>query len=261
MTTLDLFILSIIQGVTEFLPISSQAHLMVGERLLGLDSNSLRSVEVALHVGTLGAVLVYFRLLLWQMIRGAIPQILRKKEWSWEGRLSLILGVATLPAVGVGFMVHKFFPSESRSFWLVGSMSILFGVLLYAADRWGRGQTRLERVGWKQGIVVGVGQAFALIPGASRSGATITAARAVGMERVGAAEFSFLLSIPVVIGALVLTVPDQHLSVTEWVIGAGTSFIFGLGMIAGLLKFLGRGTFFPFMVYRVLFGLGMIILC
>ncbi|MEI8296183.1 MAG: undecaprenyl-diphosphate phosphatase [Alphaproteobacteria bacterium] len=251
-----LLILSLIQGFTEFLPVSSSGHLILIPYLVGWQDQGL-DVDVALHAGTLLAVIIYF----WRDIYLMLTSL-----WRWqlhkERYLAVCLIVATLPAVVVGLIFSSI--TTFRSPLLISWMAIVFGVLLYAGDWWGnlRGQQRNE-VKLRDAIIIGLAQGLALIPGVSRSGICMTAARFLGIERQMAARFAFLLAIPTILGAVVLTSYKMYRNGTPLDLGllscgVALSFAFGLLAIHGMLRFLQRFSLLPFAIYRV--GLGLLIM-
>src|SRR5699024_1862698 len=202
MDWLQTLVLAIIQGLTEFLPVSSSAHLILPAELLGWGDQGL-AFDAAVHLGTLAAVLWYYRKMLWRMTAGAITGV---KQWQMNEdlRLSLLLVWATLPAVIAGFLFRDIISDNARDVTLIATTTLIFGVLMGVAERRGKGTIRLLQVGLLLATVVGLAQALALIPGTSRSGITITAALLLGFQREDAANFSFLLSIPIILGAIVL---------------------------------------------------------
>jgi len=255
-----LLILALIQGFTEFLPVSSSAHLILIPYLAGWQDQGLDS-DVAFHAGTLLAVIIYFWRDIWTMITSLWHYYVKgqhQDKFYKSSFLAIYLGVATLPAVVVGFICSC--TVTFRSPLLIAWMAIIFGILLYIGDWWGQRRPSRNTVKLQDAIIIGLAQALALIPGISRSGICMTAARFLGIERQLAARFAFLLSIPTVLGAVVLTAykilkNDMPLDVGFLGIGIALSFLFGLLAIHGMLKFLQRFSLLPFMIYRVLLGL------
>ncbi|MDA0815735.1 MAG: undecaprenyl-diphosphate phosphatase [Chloroflexi bacterium] len=255
-------LLGIIQAVTEFLPISSSGHLVLAPEFMGDEPSSL-TFDVGLHVGTLFAVLAYFWRD-WLSIGDATVRDVRSvginlRRWSPYGRLGLLLALGTLPAVLVGLALEGWIDEHARSPVVVGSMLIGGGVLIGIADRWGAHVGRLFDMTTGRALIIGAAQAVALIPGVSRSGATMAAARALGFDRPTAARFSFLLSAPVVFGAGVLqavrVASGTH--TVEWgpmLLGAAVSAVIGALVIRGLLAFLQRATLAVFVWYRIALG-------
>jgi len=255
-------LLGIIQAVTEFLPVSSSGHLVLAPELMG-DRPSSLTFDVALHIGTLAAVLGYFWREWLAIGRAGITDVraqgLALREWSPYGRLGLLLALATVPAVIVGLLFEDWIDANARSPVVVGVMLIGVGVLIGVADRWGAHVGRLLDMTAGRALLIGGAQAVALIPGVSRSGATMAAARALGFDRPTAARFSFLLSAPVVFGAGILQgvrVAAGEGSV-EWgpmIAGAITAGVVGAVVIRGLLAFLQRATLSVFVWYRIALG-------
>ena len=203
MTLIQLAVIALIQGITEFLPISSSGHLVLIPSLTGWQDQGL-VIDVAVHVGTLGAVMAYLWRDIWMMIAGLLkPGNIRRNPGL---RLIAQLIVGTIPLVIVGAVVYKYLGDTLRSAVVVGWATLGFGVLLYLADRYTVTINRIEHMTWGRAFTIGVAQIFALIPGASRAGTTITMARLLGFERTDAARFSMLLSIPAIAAAVSLSV-------------------------------------------------------
>jgi undecaprenyl-diphosphatase len=262
MTTLHIFILSLIQGLTEFLPVSSSGHLVLLPHIFGWQNQGLE-MDVALHVGTLTAVLIYFWSDVWQMITHFMRYCLggfRKADFDDQARLALSLVVATLPAVILGFLLKKMGLEDIRQISIIASTSIIFALVLFAADRFGPQKKGLNHITLGQGLLIGLGQAIALIPGVSRSGICISTALALGFTRVAAARFAFLMSIPSILGAATLTAYDAIKADSPVIwgdIGLGIFFsaLAGLAAIHFMLRFLARHTLNVFVVYRLVLGL------
>jgi len=253
---LQLAVLAIVQGLTEFLPISSSGHLILVPKLLGWPDQGL-TIDVAAHVGTLVAVLVYF----WRDVLRMLTGLLRLFRGKFDpgARLVLFLLVATIPALIAGYLVEQYAAESFRSVALVAATMIAFGVVLFIADRAGLTILRVEHMTLGQAIAIGVAQCIAFVPGVSRSGITMVAARFMGYERTEAARFSFLLSIPAICAAglwegfhIYRDGGDAQLS--DAAIVAGLSALTGLFAIAILMRWLRNWGFGPFVVYRLLFG-------
>jgi len=255
-TLLQLVVLALVQGITEFLPISSSAHLVLVPYLTGWPDQGL-IIDVAVHVGTLLAVLVYFGRDIARMLAGA-GALLRGKMKP-GGRLALIVVVATIPAVIAGFVLHEMVPGGIRNVEVIAWTTIGFGILLWIADRFSMTVRKAEDVGWAGAIFVGLAQALALIPGTSRSGITMTAARFLGLERTEAARLSLLLSIPTIAGAGLLAGLDlaeagDATLTGDAVAAAALAFVSALVAIWAMMRWLGRSGFGPFVVYRLALG-------
>lgn len=261
MSLIDIFILSLVQGLTEFLPVSSSGHLIILPKLLGWRDQGLE-MDVAVHIGTLCSVLLYFRQEIYQMLLDSLVYICRgfkRKFYTENVYLSLLIVLATLPAVIFGFLLKKLGQNMVREVEIVAFTSIFFGILLYVSDKTQKTIYKPENITLWKGILVGIAQALALIPGTSRSGACLTAGRFLGLDRILAAKFSFLLSIPAIMGAGVLTFADamkegSSLITKEFGYAVFFSFIFGLLAIKLMMSYLQRYSLFPFMVYRVALG-------
>ncbi len=258
MPILHLLILALIQGVTEFLPISSSGHLALYPLLTGAPDQGLK-LDVATHIGTLAAVLVYFRMEAGMAIRGGI-RLLGLDFRSREAKLALHLIVATIPAVIVGALLSAFHITESfRSLAVIGWATIIGALFLWAADRWGGLSRGWEEWGMRHAILTGLAQVVALIPGMSRSGMTIAAARALGYGRVDAARVSLLMSIPVTFAAGVLITAevvssgDSSLQ-ADVVVAAILSFLAAYGAIWIFMRMLRTQTMTVFVIYRLILG-------
>ncbi len=257
MTPLQAVVLAVVQGLTEFLPISSSAHLILVPRFLGWPDQG-QVFDLSTHLGSLLAVLVYFREDLLRLF-GAVPKLFSREALvpGTDAALLLNLGIGTIPAAVAGLLIADFVAGRARDPYLIAWMTLIFGVLLGLADWLGRGTRGEKQVSWPQALLIGVFQAIAMIPGTSRSGATITAGRATGLSRPGAARFSFLLSVPV--GFLVFAKETLDLVQGEgarvgalplalgFVVSALTSF----AVIAWLLRFLQRHSMLVFVGYRL----------
>lgn len=274
MTFLDAIILGIIQGLTEFLPISSNAHLRVISALLGWDDPRAAFTAV-IQWGTVVAVMIYFRRDIWLITRAFFGELAaRKFAQTHEGRLGWLIILGTIPIVIVGLAFRKQIEGPLRNLYAVAVTAIVAALWLMSAEffvRWRQRRHRPERdlfqVTWQDALLVGLAQVLALIPGASRSGVTITAALFLGMTRSTAARFSFLLSLPAVFGAGVLELyKDWHELVQsqDHVVNLVTctvvSGLVGYASIAWLLTYLKTHTTWVFIIYRVFLGLALLLL-
>lgn len=214
-------------------------------------------MDVAVHVGTLGAVMLYFHRDLWSMFAGLGRTAKGRPDPGV--RLAGFLVLGTVPAVIAGFLLNRYYPGGIRGLEVIAWTTLGFGILLFAADKLGMTVRRLEHLGVGDVIIIGLAQVLALVPGTSRSGITMTAARLLGLERKEAARFSLLLSIPVIIGAGALKGwelyqrGDTQLT-TDALLGAGMSFATALLAIAAMMAWLRRSTFTPFVIYRIALG-------
>jgi undecaprenyl-diphosphatase len=249
-------VLALIQGLTEFLPVSSSAHLILPSVLLGWPDQGL-NFDTAVHLGTLCAVVWYFHQHLLQLAAGSLRAI-HTKHMTDEARQVFLLAVATLPVVVLGLFL-KDYEDTLRSVKVIATTTIVFGVLLWLADR----RARSNRIGilnlsWKIALMIGFAQVLALMPGVSRSGVTMTAALFCGLNRMDAARFSFLLSIPVIAAAASLTVRDLlRASGVNWLelgYAVVVSALCAYGCIHYFLRIIGSMGFLPFVIYRLLLG-------
>lgn len=258
--------LGLVQALTEFLPISSSGHLVLAGDLLGEQSNSL-TFDVGLHVGTLVAVLAYFWREWVAIVTGGLTDIARHgprlDRWRMHSRLGLWIVLGTVPAVIVGALFDSAIEDHLREAWLVGLLLIVFAAVLEFADRVPTRRASLAEVGAGSALAIGVAQAVALVPGVSRSGATISAARGLGFDRAVAARFSFLLSAPAVLGAATLKLAEaasgnEDVRWGPMLLGAVVSAAAGAAVIHWLLRYLQSHGMRPFVWYRI--GLGAAVL-
>ncbi|MGY9014171.1 MAG: undecaprenyl-diphosphate phosphatase [Rhodospirillales bacterium] len=256
MTVLQIVVLAIVQGITEFLPISSQAHLELVPVVSGWPDQGLL-IDVAVHVGTLGAVILYFWRDLFAMVGGIFRLVQGRRDPG--ALLAWYLIVGTLPVISAGYVMNTYYPNAFRSVEVIGWATLGFGIILYISDKVGMTVCRIEHLRFLDVLFIGCSQALALIPGTSRSGITMTAARILGMERSDAARFSMLLSIPAIIGAGTLKGYELYQSgdatlTNQAGMAAGLAFISALVVIAMLMAWLKRATFTPFVIYRIVLG-------
>ena len=252
-----ILVLALIQGFTEFLPISSSAHLILVPRLLQWPDQGL-AFDVAVHIGTLSAVIFYFRQ---QIVDISIDwtRSLAARRSVGQSQLGWAIIIATIPAVLAGFTFKNYIETELRSPLVIATTTVFFGLLLWVSDTNGRKIRNESTLNVVDVIVIGLAQALALIPGTSRSGITITAALFLGLNREAAARFSFLLSIPLILGAGLLKLKDlieMHTPVDWYAIVSGTviSGISAYICIYLFLKALNRIGMTPFVIYRLLLG-------
>ena len=267
MTALSIFLVSLIQGITEFLPVSSSGHLILLPSLTGLADQG-QTADVAAHLGTLAAVMLYLRRDLTDMTISLLP---RADAVQTARRLAGLLILASLPVIAVGLAVELAAPSLLRLAVTVAAANLVFAVWLFWADRQPvrttlhEGGTRFDwsRLTIRQALLIGLAQIFALIPGASLSGVTMTMARQLGLDRLSAARFSLLLSIPVISGAAVVKLAglisaDTPPDIPALVAVILLSFLFALAAIRWMMGWLAKASFTIFVVYRL--GLGAILL-
>lgn len=252
----EIFVLAAVQGITEFLPVSSSGHLRVASDVMGLSENTL-VMDVAVHVGTLFAVALYFWRDLAFMAVG-VGQAARGKR-NDGAKLAGYLIIASVPVAAAGFFGRSLIEDSLRTIEIVGWTTIGFGLLLYASDRIGMKILKLDHMNLSNAVVIGLAQAVALIPGTSRSGITITAARFLGYERTEAARFSMLLSIPAIAGAGLLigmrvVEAGNPVLTRAALIAAVLAFVTALIAIALFLRWLRIAGFGPFVIYRLALG-------
>jgi len=253
---LHIAVLALVQGITEFLPISSQAHLILVSKVTGWPDQGL-IIDVALHVGTLVAVMLYFWRDLWAMALGLVQ--LAKGRRNRMAKLAGYLVIATVPVLIAGFLIHHYIPGGIRNITAIAWATLGFGVLLWVGDKLGMTVRRVEHLNLGDVAIIGLAQALALIPGTSRSGITMTAARFLGLERPESARFSMLLSMPVIAGAGALEGWDLYQAgnaelTADALIAAALAFVAALIAIAAMMAWLRRASFAPFVVYRIVLG-------
>jgi undecaprenyl-diphosphatase len=251
-------VLAVLQGLTEFLPISSSAHLVLPSQLLGWPDQGL-AFDVAVHVGTLSAVVWYYRRDLWRMALAWLRSLVGGGQ-SADSRLVWWLGLATVPAGLVGVLGGDFIESHLRSLPVIATTTLVFGLLLGLADRSAASTPGNSPLTLRLALLIGLAQALAPVPGVSRSGVTMTAALMLGTSRQVAARFSFLLSIPVIAAAGALKTADLLASgeAVQWGmlgLGAGASAVTAYACIAVFLRLLDRVGMMPFVYYRIALAL------
>jgi undecaprenyl-diphosphatase len=271
MTVLQAIILGIVQGLTEFLPISSSGHLLLVPWLFNwhflLENPGLnKTFDVALHLGTFVAVLVYFWREVVSLIVAWVRSIGRRSLAEPEAKLAWLLLVSTIPAAVVGVALESFITDQLGKPWIIAVAMIVFAGFMYAVDHVAKLDRDLESLGWGGAVLIGVAQALALIPGVSRSGVTMMAGLLLRFDRESAARYSFLLSIPVIGGAAAF----KALEVAKDGLPAGTAIPFLVGMVSAaisglvaiwfVLAYLRRHNFNLFVIYRIVIGVAVLIL-
>jgi undecaprenyl-diphosphatase len=257
MTLFEIIILAIIQGLTEFLPISSSAHLILPSAVLGWHNQGL-AYDVAVHVGSLLAVMIYFRQDISRLTVAWFKHGLSKQQTT-DSKLAWWVVLATIPAVIVGFLLKDFVEVYGRSALVIATTTIVFGLLLWYADRKATLAKDITQLTWKDALIIGIAQAIAVIPGTSRSGITMTLGLMLGLNRESAARFSFLLSIPIILGAGLLATVDllQSPDPVQWMellLGAAFSFVCAYACIYLFLAWISRIGMLPFVIYRLILG-------
>lgn len=276
MGLIEALILGLVQGLTEFLPISSSAHLRIVGEFLGSGTDPGAAFTAITQLGTETAVVVYFwhdiTRIIGAWFRSLFGRIPRNDP---DAKLGWFIILGSIPIVVLGIVFQDQIETNLRSLWIVAFTLIGFGILLGIADWVGRKELRLKQLTWPHAIVYGLAQAAALIPGVSRSGGTITAGLFMGYERRAAARYSFLLAIPAVFGSgffqLYKTIKDPCLDAAAgcvpdifsgWEIAAATlvAFIVGFAVIAFFMSYISKRSFLPFVIYRILLGGALIVL-
>jgi len=258
--------LGVVQGLTEFLPISSSAHIrIVGEFMNKAQDPGARFTAIT-QIGTELAVLIFFRKDIAAIVRSWVKQVVFRAELSTEGkgqaRMGWLIIVGSIPIVVLGYLGKDIITNDLRSLWLIASVMIIFGLILGYADKVGKSERTLEQLNSKHGILYGAAQALALVPGVSRSGATIAMGRFLGYTREAALRYSFLLALPAVFGSGLYELKDAFssdaapnvFSISETLVATGVAFVIGYIVIAWLLKFVSTKSFRPFIIYRVVLG-------
>ncbi len=267
MIFIPIVILAIIQGITEFLPISSSGHLVLAHAFVndGLNDVDQKRLDIAVHIGTLIAVLLYFRADVIEMAYGALD-ILRGRFKTPNAQQTWVIGVASIPVILAGFTLYCFDMTAFDSLYIIGWTTLVFGVLLYIADKRPQNDTPIESFTTKTAIIYGLFQVIALIPGVSRSGVTMTAGRFLGHSRTNSARMSLLMGMVTIAAAGLLTGVDVFQDSTisndfliTMCIGITLSFTTAYAAIWVMMRwFAQKGTMTPFVIYRVLLGVALL---
>jgi undecaprenyl-diphosphatase len=257
--------LGVLQGLTEFLPISSSAHLRIFPELFGWGDPGAAFTAV-IQIGTEVAVLLYFRKDIWR-IGSTWLRSLRRPELRGEldSRMGWYVIVGSLPIVVLGVLLKDVIEQDFRNLWVIATMLIVLGLILGVADRAGRSDRGVDEMTLRHSVLLGLAQACALVPGVSRSGATISMGRFLGYDRESATRFAFLLAIPAVVGAGLFELPeiphgDNAYGPLPTLVATLVSFVVGYAAIAWLLRYVSTRSYLPFVVYRVLLGAGTLLL-
>lgn len=263
--------LAIVQGITEFLPISSSAHLILGRDLMiaigapsgdGSAADQL-AFDIALHVGTLGAVLLYFWRDVYELCLGLADGI--RGRGGPRFRLVQLVAIGTIPILLVGFLARDFVSSALRGTELIAWMTIVFGIALWIADRSATAKHEPRAITFRDAFVVGLIQCLAIIPGVSRSGATMTAGRLLGFDRPLSARFALILAMPTIAAAGLLVTHDLYTAgntrlTADALLGGVFSFLAAWVSIAVMMRWLRRASYLPFVIYRIALGLLLLVL-
>ena len=263
---LEALFLGVVQGLTEFLPISSSAHIrIVGEFMNKAQDPGARFTAIT-QIGTELAVLIFFRKDIAAIVKSWFKQVVFRSQLSAEGkgqaRMGWLIIIGSIPIVILGYLGKDIITNDLRSLWLIASVMIIFGLILGYADKVGKSERTLDQLNSKHGLLYGAAQALALVPGVSRSGATIAMGRFLGYTRDSALRYSFLLALPAVFGSGLYELKDAFsadaapnvFSISETLAATGVAFVIGYVVIAWLLKFVSTKSFRPFIIYRVVLG-------
>jgi undecaprenyl-diphosphatase len=269
---LEAIFFGIIQGLTEFLPISSSAHVRIFGEFSGMSEDPGAKFTAIMQIGTELAVLIFFRKDIARIISAWIRKVIFGKDLHIDevsdARIGWLIIVGSLPIGILGYLGQETITTRFRSLWLIATVLIIFGIILGIADRYGKSEKNLNDLNNSHGILYGLAQAMALVPGVSRSGATIAMGRVLGYRREAALRYSFLLAIPAVFGSgfyeLKQALSEKHgpnvFTLTETLVATIVAFIIGYLVIAWLLKFVTTKSFMPFIIYRICLGTLVLIL-
>lgn len=264
---MDIFqaiVLAIVQGIAEFLPISSSAHLILVPELIGWADQGL-AFDLAVHVGTLLAVVVFLK----KEIQQIVPAwFVGWKSFHWDtyGKLGWLIILATIPLGIAGLLLQDIVENDLRSALIIAASTLFFGLLLGWADRGGDQNSKpLESITWKQTLMVGMAQAFALIPGTSRSGVTMTALLALGFSRIASARFSFLMAVPAIalpglLKGMELATTNEPVAWSFLIVGAVISAMMAFACMHWFMRFVERVGMMPFVIYRILLSIVIVVL-
>ena len=267
---LEAIFLGIIQGLTEFLPVSSSAHIRIFGEFLPSAADPGATFTAIMQIGTEIAVLIYFRADIARLISASFSWLIRRGELVGsersDARLSALILFGSLPIFFLGYFGQEYIRQNFRSLYLIAATLIIFGLLLGVMDHYGKKMKDLDALGARDGIAYGIAQSLALIPGVSRSGATIAMGRALGYKREAALRYSFLLAIPAVLGSGAFELfnsfskPLNSFSLGETFVATLTAFTVGYLVISWLMKYVQTKSFMPFVIYRLLLGTLLLIL-
>ena len=268
---LEAIFLGIVQGLTEFLPISSSAHVRLFGEFLPSGSDPGATFTAIMQIGTEIAVLIYFRSDLVRILKAVVRFMMRKpiepgSADEQSARLGGLILLGSIPIFLLGFLGQSYIRENFRSLWLISFTLIAFGIALGLIDHYGKKVKSLDELNRRDGLIYGLAQSLALVPGVSRSGATIAMGRFLGYKREAALRYSFLLAIPAVLGSGTyellnsLTEPTNSFSILETASATLVAFFVGYAVIAWLMKFVQTRSFMPFVIYRIFLGVLIIIL-
>jgi undecaprenyl-diphosphatase len=268
MSWLQVIVLSIVQGLTEFLPVSSSGHLAIVSRVFFADDAGASFTAVS-QLGTEVAVLVYFAKDIWRILRAWFEGLVVKAHRdNVDYRMGWYVIIGSIPIAVLGLLFKDAIRSSVRNLWIVAIALIVFSAVIALAEYVGRQTRHVEELGWRDGIIVGLAQCLALVPGVSRSGSTISAGLFLNLDRELAARFGFLLGIPAVLASGLFSLPDAFAPVTEGMSATGLqllisvviTFVVGLAAITWLLRFVSSHSMYWFVGYRVVVGVVVLVL-
>lgn len=248
--------LGVLQGLTEFLPISSSAHQLIWSRLADWGDPGSAFTAVT-QIGTETAVLLFFRKDLARLAMAFVSSVRTRTVDDDDQRTAWFVIVGSLPIMVIGFLAQDFIEGGARNLWIVATTLIIGGLVLAYADHKSSGDRPLTGLTWKLALVLGLGQSLALIPGVSRSGATISVALLLGFSRVASTRFSFLLAIPAVLASgfyELRKIGEESVAWGPTLLATGVSFVIGYAVIAWLLRYVSTHSFTPFVIYRLVLG-------
>ncbi len=262
---LEAVVLGTIQGLTEFLPISSSAHLRIFPELFGWGDPGAAFTAV-IQIGTELAVLIYFRKDIWRIATRWLKSLFRPEyRGHLDARMGWFIIIGSLPIVVLGVLLKDVIEQDFRNLWIIGTTLIVLGIVLGVADRLGSSDKQIKQITLRDAVLMGAAQALALIPGVSRSGATLSMGRILGYDREAATRYAFLLAIPAVVGAGLFElqeIPDGD-NLYGWgptLVATVVSFVVGYAAIAWLLRYVTTHSYTPFVIYRVVLGAATLIL-
>jgi undecaprenyl-diphosphatase len=265
MNLFDAVVLGIVQGLTEFLPISSSAHVQIVQQLLGLSAMpkpQLTAFIATIQLGTEAAVLIYFWKDIARISKAFLASIFKGKKSS-DSKMGWLIIIGSIPVVVIGLAFKDLIENQLRNLWVIALNLIVFGIILAITDRIGKRNRGIESLTTKHGLLFGLGQALAVVPGVSRSGGTISVGLALGYSRQAAARYSFLLAIPAVLASGLYEFAKSYKDLpSDLLVATGVStvvaFAVGFSVIVVLLRYLSRGSFMPFVAWRVIVGLAVL---
>ena len=268
MSWLQVVVLSLVQGLTEFLPVSSSAHLAIVSRVF-FDGDAGASFTAVSQLGTEAAVVVYFARDIARIVKAWFSGLfVRAHRDNVDYRLGWYVIIGTIPIGVLGFLFKDVIRSQARNLWVIAIAMLVFSAVIAVAEYYGRQNRHVGQLTWRDGLIVGIAQCLALVPGVSRSGATISAGLFLGLDRSLAARFGFLLAIPAVLASGLFSLPDAFHPVSEGMSATGAQLVvsvviaFGVGLaaVAWLLRFLTHHAMYWFVGYRVVLALAVMAL-